>query len=214
MLDTFSHIFSTLRADYEVKDVITDQTTFLFILESPHVQELKYKVPVAGSSGASISKHLFGEEYVKPLGRLVKYNLDYERNHPSLNKIGLMNVCNIPMQKIAYQNATLKAEYETFFDALEGIRSNNQTIHYRQASWNVMQQLVLNHFRERLEPLKSKTIVIVPCGRFAQKFFHLTECKSATWTVIENVPHPSYNSWSRPKYEEVIKKVKNTFRHC
>ncbi|MGZ4112033.1 MAG: hypothetical protein ACXVP5_06290 [Tumebacillaceae bacterium] len=70
-------IYNELAAGYRVPDLIEDESRFLFLLESPHVQELKFGAPVSGTSGISMTKHLFGEQFGKvAIGRLVKENIE------------------------------------------------------------------------------------------------------------------------------------------
>ena len=75
--EEYRRLFNTLATRYLVNDYVTERTKVLFILESPHVQELKYGAPVSGPSGASMSRHLFGERFAHlPLGIVVKKNVD------------------------------------------------------------------------------------------------------------------------------------------
>lgn len=213
MIEQFSIIMDKLHENYEVKDIITNNSCFFFILESPHIKELKYGVPVAGSSGISMSKHLLGNDYHQPLGRLVKDHIEQKKQNDWISNIGLLNVCTIPMQKKAYQDESLIEEYHLFFELLEGVRKNNQTDVYRNEQMNEMQEVILQRFRERLNHLKNKSCVMVPCGKFAQKFFRLAAVDSKKWTVINHVPHPSYQAWSRKRYETVITHVIQTFQN-
>jgi len=200
-----------LAVDYTVNDIIAHTAKCIFVLESPHVQELKYGAPVAGLSGASMTKHLFGEEYLKfPLGLLVKKNVDEKVNRPTLNRIGLMNVCNIPMQGAAYRDLEVHRRRSEFLKLLESIRSKNNTSKYANESLNILQQIIVDRFVERLDALKDRSCTFIPCGKFAQKFFRLANVGSERWTIIDGVPHPSYNSWDREQYRNVVQKVQAT----
>lgn len=208
----FSRVKSSLLQDYGVPDFIQPDSTFIFILESPHLQELKYGVPVAGPSGATMSKHLFGEKYAKfPLGLLVKKNADEAKNRPRLNRIGLMNVSNIPLQSAAYGHPEVRKTYAPWFDALARIRSSNHQDEYKDALLNAIQAVMVESLREKLFKLADKDLAIIPCGRFAQKFFRLANVTKPNWHVIRDVPHPSYNSWDRAQYTSVIGQVKQAF---
>ncbi|ASS74991.1 hypothetical protein CIG75_08310 [Tumebacillus algifaecis] len=205
-------IFNELAKEYLVNDLVTEQAQFLFLLESPHVQELKFGAPVSGSSGASMTKHLYGDQYEKyPLGVLIKKNHDEQLNRPSLNKVGLMNVCPIPMQGAAYQSAAVRARYGEFFQVLEGVRSGNNKVVYSNPAWNAVQEILVNSLRKKLVKLQERSLVIVPCGRFAQKFFRLAAVQSTMWQVIEGVPHPSYNGWSKSEYAGAVDRLKKEF---
>lgn len=207
----FEDIFDTLANRFYVQSIVTEQSKLIFVLESPHVQEVKFGAPVSGASGATMSKHLFGERYNKPLGRLVKKNMDEQKDRPALNAIGLMNVCGIPMQRAAYKDRNLTEQYREFFDIMEKVRQNNHQDTFQNESWNALQNLILDRFRDRLEKQKKHECTLVPCGRFAQKFFRLAGVTSTNWYVIDNVPHPSYNSWDRERYRPAVKQVQMAF---
>lgn len=207
----FEDIFDELGERFYVKSWVGEQAKVIFILESPHVQEVKYGAPVSGASGATMSKHLFGSEFNKPLGRLIIKNIEEHKNRPSLNVIGLMNICGIPMQRKAYGDRQLMQTYRDFFDVLEGVRQGNQQDVYQNEAWNVMQDVILDRFRKRLAKEQDRECTLVPCGRFAQKFFRLAEITSDHWQVIDDVPHPSYNSWDRERYRPQIERVKQAF---
>jgi hypothetical protein len=205
----FEAQYEELARDYYVADIVPPTARFVFLLESPHVQELRYRAPVSGASGATMSKHLFGERYARiPIGIMLRKNRDEQLHRPSLDAIGLMNVCNIPMQSGAYGNPAVVRRHLEFLRILEGIRSNNQQQVYRDPAWNAVQEMLAARLRDKLEALADRRLVIVPCGRFAQKFFALAGVRGAEWTVVEGVPHPSYNSWDRPQYAAVIGRLK------
>lgn len=205
-------VFNGLAKKYLVPDLIDQQVQFLFLLESPHVQELKYGAPVSGSSGASMTKHLYGERFEKyPLGILIKKNREEQLDRPALNKVGLMNVCQIPMQAAAYQDLHLREQHADFFKALEGVRSTNNKHVYADPVWNDVQEIIAESLRKKLDKLRENRLIVVPCGRFAQKFFRLAGVESQLWQVIEGVPHPSYNGWSKQEYAGAVNALKTAF---
>ncbi|PWA13276.1 hypothetical protein DCC39_02190 [Pueribacillus theae] len=207
----FVEIIEELSKNYTVKSFLPEKADFIFMLESPHIQELKHNIPVAGSSGATMSKNLFGEQYNKPLGLLVKKNMEIGFERKTLNKIGLFNVSEIPLQRKAYKDKALEERYHDFFDNLEKVRSTNHKINYESSELNELQQVLLDRFKGRLAMLLDRKCTIVPCGRFAQKFFRLANLHGVEWTVIHDVPHPSYNSWSQEKYRAKIQELKDAF---
>ncbi|MCL6517848.1 uracil-DNA glycosylase family protein [Alicyclobacillus sp.] len=207
--DMFRRVLSELSVSYEVPDILLPSSDLIFILESPHVQELRFGAPVSGPSGATMTKHLFGERYARhALGRLVKKNADEGKNRPRLNRIGLMNVCNVPMQMSAYPDPEVRQTYRIWLEALMHIRSNNQRDVYPNALHNEVQSVLVDHLRAKLLALRDRPLTVVPCGRFAQKFFRLAAVRSERWRVIDGVPHPSYNSWDRPQYRNVVEQVR------
>ena len=205
--------FNELAAQgYLVSDIVTEHCSILFLLESPHVEELKHGAPVSGSSGCSMTKHLFGERFQKhALGILIKKNRDEALDRPSLNKVGLMNVCQIPMQAHAYGDRNIRAHYASLLKVLEGVRRENNQLEYPDEEWNVVQGIIAESLRRKLEKLTHRNLFIVPCGRFAQKFFRLANVQSANWKVIFGVPHPSRDGWDKSQYAAAIQAMKQAF---
>lgn len=202
-------IFNILSNDYLVPDIVLPTSTCIFILESPHVQEVIHRAPVAGSSGNTMSKHIFGAEYGRlPLGLLVKKNAETQANRPRLNGIGLVNVCNIPLQKAAYKKGLAFAGMDDWFTAMAYVRTNNQRDAFPNPQHMAIQDWLVTNFRTKLMLFQASPITFIPCGRFAQKFFRLADVHSPYWRIIENVPHPSYNSWDREQYQCQMNAIK------
>ncbi|PWI56924.1 hypothetical protein BM613_11325 [Sulfoacidibacillus thermotolerans] len=204
--------FDELTTSYYVPDFISSHASFIFLLESPHLQELKHGAPVSGSSGLSMSKHLFGEKYSHiPLGIMVKKNMTEQLDRPSLNVLGVMNVCQIPMQASAYQGFPKAAEFRELFSLLENLRTANQRDHFSDAKLQALQNLIAQKLQEKLYNLIDRRCYIIPCGRFAQKFFRIANITSPNWTVLLDIPHPSYNNWSKPQYQSAINEMIRAF---
>ncbi|WP_067625598.1 hypothetical protein [Alicyclobacillus acidiphilus] len=203
----YSDIAANLSVQFEVPDIILPTSNCIFLLESPHIQELKYGAPVSGSSGATMSKHIFGAEYAKmPLGILVKKNAEIDARRPRLSAIGLMNVSNIPLQAGAYP-PIIRKEYADWFAHMNAVRTNNQKLEFTDPQQADIQMTMVARLRSKLERFRGKSITWIPCGRFAQKFFSLAGVTDPSWTVIQDVPHPSYNSWDREIYRPQIQRV-------
>ena len=210
MEDQLEAVMTALRVRHTVPDILLPTSTCLFILESPHVQELKYGAPVAGSSGLTMSRHLFGDRDGQfPIGLLVKQNADEQKNQPRLNRIGLLNVSNVPLQRAAYHDPAVVSAHADWLHAMDHVRANNQTDTYRDMTQMAVQDALTTSLRVKLEALRQRTCTLIPCGRFAQKFFRLAAVQSSNWTVIRDVPHPSYNSWDRAQYAGVIGRVQH-----
>ncbi len=208
LYEEYARVARELAQTYRVPDILSPETRLVFVLESPHVQELKFGAPVSGPSGATMTKHLFGDDYARyPLGRLVKKNADDKVHRPRLDRIGLMNVCNIPMQAAAYDNQEVVETYGRWMQAMATLRSSNQTDQYRDKHVEAVQAVLVHSLRRKLQSLIGRPLTLVPCGRFAQKFFRLAGVHSPGWIVIDGVPHPSYNSWDRAQYQDVIGRV-------
>ncbi len=176
--------------EYFVGDLLYDRSKVVFVLESPHTQEVKKGYPVAGKSGSDMSQILFGLE--EALGKLI-----YEQK---LKDMAIINVCNYPLQKSAYINANLK-ELEFF----EKIRQNPKLRKKDTLGINAAIRVLMDDFKIRLQKHKEKKIVL--CGNFAQKCFeNYLDIKEFKNTLY--VPHPSFNNWKKEKYKECIEDLK------
>lgn len=213
MKEEFQKIIDELSVNYNVEPLIPNTAIFIFILESPHTQELKYRAPIAGSSGKTMASKLLGESYNEPLGLLIKRNIERGHLDSQLNKIGVMNVSNIPLQRKAYGDEQMIEQYDSFFNLLEKLRTANQKTSFSSKEMNDLQQVLLTRFNEQLNTLIDRKCTIIPCGRFAQKFLQLSTVKGEEWSIINDVPHPSYQSWNREKYKQKIAELTERFEN-
>ena len=176
--------------EYVVDDIVNEDTKVIFVLESPHTQEVKNGYPVAGKSGVDMSLVLFGIS--EPFGKLV-----YEKK---LNGFGLLNVSNLPLQKSAYQNP-----YAKVLEFFETIRQNPKPRKNAKGGINLVIEKMLSNFKSRLEKYKDKKVVL--CGRFAEAAFDVV-LKESDFVDVLRVPHPSFNNWKKSKYKEKIEYLK------
>lgn len=206
---TFDEFVNALSAHFYVPDIVLPVSTCIFVLESPHIQEVKYGAPVAGSSGGTMSKHIFGADYARfPLGLFIKKNADERINRPRLNGIGLVNVCNIPLQRTAYGPRGKDPALTEWFADMEYVRTNNQRMTFERPRQIDIQRWLVTHLQSKLTAFHDNRITLIPCGRFAQKFVRLAGEKNSNWQVIDDVPHPSYNSWDRERYRPQVEAVR------
>lgn len=174
---------------YFVEDLLDANTKVVFVLESPHTQEVRNHYPVAGKSGKDMSKTLFSDESLQKesLGKLIYEN--------KISGFGILNVSNIPLQKSAY-----KIEEDKIFRDFELFRQN-PSLRKKECSLNNTIRVFQNDFKNRLLLHEDKKIVL--CGAFVQKVFKDIFPESKFKAVLE-VPHPSFNNWSKQKYKEKI----------
>ncbi len=200
---TMEQLFQQAKVDFSVSDIISPHVRILFILESPHREEIKHHIPLAGSSGRSVSKVLFEGKQSLPFGLLLKENSDKK---PYCH-LGILNVCPFPLQSAAIPDSKWCDSHPEFVSAAEKVRVGNDKDVYRDETWNAFQEIMQQDFNQRLTELVHQPLVIVPCGRFAQKQFRLADVQSSNWKVVSDVPHPSYNSWSKDRYSAQIAEV-------
>ena len=186
-------IYKALK-NYFVNDLLYKNTKIIFVLESPHTGEVRNGYPVAGKSGNDMSKVLFGLD--EAFGKLIFQQ--------SIKGIGILNVCNYPLQKSAYENQNLK-EIELF----EKIRQNPNLRKYDKIGINPIVIKIMDDFKSRLEIYRDKKIVL--CGNFAQSAFD-SLFDEDEFSDILRVPHPSFNNWKKEKYKDIIKDLKEFIR--
>jgi len=182
--------------NYFVDDIVYDTTKVIFVLESPHTQEVKNGYPVAGKSGVDMSSVLFDSK--EPFGKLV-----FEKK---VKNIGLVNISNYPLQKSAYENPD--ANVLEFFEL---IRQNPKPRKTAKTNINLVIEKMLSNFKKRLEKHKDKKLVL--CGNFAQNAFDVVFDESEFSDVLR-VPHPSFNNWKKVRYKDKIEELKIFVKEC
>ncbi len=186
--------------DYFVNDLIYDDTKIIFVLESPHVYEVKNGYPVAGKSGKDMSKVLMSDENLKKesFGKLI-----YEQR---IKNFGIVNISNIPLQELAYSTEDInfqKLPTQLIFKDFVLFRQN-PSLRKKDCRVNNLIRVFQEDFVKRLSSHKDKKIVL--CGAFVHKIFNDTFSHDDFKETIE-VPHPSFNNWSKGKYREKIEEL-------
>jgi len=199
MIDTFIKRYRF--ENYFVDDLIFDDTKIIFVLESPHIYEVQNGYPVAGKSGKDMSKILIQDESLKKesFGKLI-----YEQK---IKNFGIVNISNIPLQELAYSTEDEKFQQlptQLIFKDFVLFRQN-PSFRKKDCRVNKLINIFQEDFIKRLSPHKDKKIVL--CGGFVHKIFHNTFSDNDFQSTIE-VPHPSFNNWSKVKYKEKIAELK------
>ena len=210
----FTHyraIFNNIAHTHLVPDIIPEKAKFLFILESPHIQELKFGAPVSGSSGTSMTQHLFPSIQKLPLGQLLLTEQERATMNPAIELVALMNACQIPLQKTAYQGSPITEKFSVELGYFEEIRVANQKRSFANDHLETIQQVIANSLRKKLFSLTDRQLYVIPCGKFAQKFAALANVTSPNWEWIDGIPHPSYNNWSKADYQLAVNKLTSIF---
>jgi hypothetical protein len=194
--------FEKAKASYSVPDIAHDPK-MIFILESPHKEELKAEVPLAGLSGRSMAKELFLQEDILPMGKYLKQLAEDKRQC----FYGIVNVCPFPLQESAYPDKEFVQRFKEELQIAEAIRKSTAN-QFRDENKGLFNQLLTHDFQDRLLRTMAEDSIIVPCGKFAEKYVNLLAIKDEL-NIIKGVPHPSYNSWSRERYRDVIQTVRD-----
>lgn len=200
------------RNMYFVDDLNVDTCKVLFILESPHTDEILAKYPVAGNSGKAMTKKfidcsVLNRKYKDtPFGNIAKC---HEKD------FGILNVCQISLQPSAYCCKNLEQmmsdEHMLKLYSCFVLRNKEKCLDSKSCGDVVCidtKNIILSDFEQRLKKVSKKAHVFT-CGKFADTFFEsLTKKEAQKYTNRHNsVPHPSFGNWSRARYEEKVKEM-------
>lgn len=186
---------------------------FIFVLESPHNEEVEKNCSVVGSSGKEMAKFLrkgSGES----LGEYAKKNLN--------SKISIINVSKVPLQKTKNLNEEY-GELTKYVFPIIRCRYDSYRNH-RKDVMNDIEKYILDDFKKRINSVSidSNTKFII-CGSFAQKYFNdaindiinegIFKEILDEYYLKENilfVPHPSRHQWLRAKND--LNKLEKLFK--
>lgn len=171
---------------------ITPQNSSSFF-ESPHVEELKARLPVVGSAGRSALRFLCpGDSRSLGLGQYVR-----QRHAAGDSRIAVLNVSNVPMQAAAFvevEGPDLQGGEWTLIEKVR--RSRARSIRgMRGAETQRIAQVLVDGLRERLADVVSGTNgQVVGAGTFAQRMVSAAIPELTPHPL--QVPHPSFNQWN------------------
>lgn len=200
----------------KVSDVFGFDCKFIFILESPEMDEVQTGHPACGSSGRSMSKIILPiineKKYDKfGFGFLIS-KLPYK-----LKSFGVMNVCNYPLQffkEANYVKDNLKTvqKLKRFLDNKAEVQQNGT---YKDINTDLcydLVSLIRKDFEKRINNIGySKDVIFIPCGDFARTFFEYY-CRDMSDLIkekiypdwVRRIPHPSFNQWGSKNVLELI----------
>lgn len=183
---------------YRVRDLVpTDgsDVELLLVLESPHTDELRNGVPLAGDAGQRALR------FLSPNGAPPEALGPYiaTRHAAGDTRIALVNASPLPLQRSAFsrhRNPPKLSPHD--FELLEVVRSSQtstigglQTLAHRSVNEAILAQL-----EHRLAALNIAPTALIG---FAGKFTHRTWASATIalpgYTVL--VPHPSNGWWTR-----------------
>ncbi|MCR2812798.1 hypothetical protein [Microbacterium sp. zg.Y1084] len=164
----------------------------VFVLESPHTDELISRYPVAGMTGrdalAILCQQTRGTE---SLGRLVKNNID-----AGDGRVAILNVSTVPLQEKAFKPHTkIPPPPLTDWEVLDDMRDAKKAARVAgDPAAQAITAALQDDFQRRMRsvPMSADCIVAV-CGGFAHPFGRALVL-AAGQTSIE-VRHPSNGWW-------------------
>lgn len=152
---------------YVVPDLNLENADTIFILESPHMNEVKKGYPAAGSSGVNMSRQLLEEESIKQtsLGKLIFTK--------KITNYGIMNISNIPLQGKVYKSGDINEIMENLFWIRNRITTDRNAITAEFKDNPELKKylikLLLKSFEDRFSTFENKKIVL--CGNFSKAFY-------------------------------------------
>lgn len=201
-MDLETYLQQDSSTSYYVEDITFNtgkEKGIVFILESPYIDEVKAQKPLMGDSGIEISRILLNSE--SPFGELSS-NLDI--------KIALINVSNVPLQKID------EKEERTNYKDVNGMK-DFETFRSDAPDRN---SAFFKNFEKRIKKYINKKNILVVCGKFSSDYFFevLYKNKGLMKQFFDNdikvikLPHPSYQSWKKIiKYHNALMNLKELF---
>lgn len=154
--DGLAKLYFSFKEKYLVPDIPEGLSgaKYIFILESPHKDELKHGCPAAGYTGRNMSRKLLGGKF-PPLGRMLK------DKDASCAEFGIMNVCQIPMQGSAYQPEDSRGKAVPLIAGLEILRLTPER------GPQELYEAILKDFSARIKLLPDNSTLLA-CGNFAR----------------------------------------------
>lgn len=221
ILDALGCFYDLNLEDFKccvVNDLLQGEDLKVVLLfESPHREELKdtnpQRFPLVGATGRHVTKLLDALVHqtcpmrppiqAEPIGRLCG------RPNTRFGWLGLMNACQIPLQKKAYDgnpkvqknNPKLLADLQAFKDKLDQ-DEDADIIGGR------LGKAIAAVLEERLASVQRRGLLLVPCGRVARAL-----CAAANVSIdcrLPRVPHPrAPDAWSHaPALVEMAKVIR------
>ena len=159
---------------YRVDDINIENAEVIFVLESPHKDEIEKGYPVAGKTGKNMSSILFDKNH-NALGKLIYDELIKKKNGKkydnSILKFGIINISSIPLQKKIYQDNEIFC-LKNLFWLRENITRDKNAINRNfkkdKKEKNQLIQLLIDSLKLRILSINRKIIL---CGNFSQAFY-------------------------------------------
>ncbi len=200
---------------WHVPDLVpTAAAELVLVFESPHVEELKARIPVAGAAGRSALRYLLPAQPKNlSLGHFVDQSLQAAHG-----RVAILNVSNVPMQAAAFVNSKAPDLSGHEWALLERVRTS--TARSISAMRGSEAKALTEHLAERLQGRLSKitvaeNCVVVAAGMFAQRVTAAAATHLPSFDLLD-VPHPSFNQWHRKANEDLpnLQEVRRRFRDC
>lgn len=191
-------------SSFYVPDIVApdrSSPSLVFVLESPHSEELRTGTPVSGSAGRSAYRYLVPNAPTEiALGPFIREQIDRGDT-----RMAMLNVSNVPLQRPAGCGVqALEIHSRLDWSTISSLRNLGQfSSNSPEKLWRShASSALLSNFREKILTLGlNATSVIVPCGKFAQQY--LLSIFGVEDFAILTVPHPARGQWKRARGDDL-----------
>lgn len=188
----------------------------IFILESPHTDEVASGYPLAGASGRDVAE-IIGRYLPTAQGISGAIGELVSNNEQCLSWLGIVNACRLPLQENAYikQNDIRiknRAEqckqhpgWKVYIESLDIIK-NGRGVGKRNEAAILLERAIAQDLQRRLcEFVYDDHILHICCGGIAQRIFERTSGQDQA--RVAYAPHPSRRQWKCAKYLDGIREI-------
>ena len=184
----------------------------VLLLESPHKVEVRAGRPLAGNSGASVTRDLgenVGENVPAMRGVAGAVGDLVANGDRRVSWLGIMNASRLPLQAGAYRanGADRPVDipaWSEFERCLRYIKPRSKKppqekpdrpVTERNEAALLMERAIVRDLQERLDGIPAgNDLLLVCCGEFAQRIFERTRVRDTI--RIAYAPHPARNQWT------------------
>lgn len=166
----------------------------LILLESPHADEIKYGLPLAGKAGRDALRFLATPTIAaEPLGQFVD-----ALQRDGDGRLAIMNVSEVPLQRGAFDPCSRPPLSRADWELLRKVRNRGaeRVDGIRDPEIRTASAHLLPHLQKRVGAVAlSPSATVVIAGKFAQRYWNSIDPAPAA--SVLPVPHPSFDQWNR-----------------
>ncbi len=187
-----------------------DGPNVILLLESPHTVEVCRGHPLAGQSGADVTKALRSVVNVPncpddcPFGEVLQEPAIDDR----LKRFSVMNVSQLPMQSAAYLCPVRRAFDAILFSKFKTLRQPGAVNRVNRDATKEIKCLLIEDLKNRIQLTRSDAF-FVPCGQVARDFFANANVIHRQRQSSLIVPHPSRGQWRYSRNRDVLCQLRN-----
>jgi len=189
-----------------IDNILVDNSSVVFILESPATTEVNNGYPLAGRAGMEIASRILGIKDMS-MGEICKQGMF---NEYGLSPFSILNISTFPMESKSYGSSPLPDNISMLED-LKGLidHQSPRDGEDHALQWTVPQNAALKELKNDLLNELSQSLIrvikinkdiqIIPCGKIAQVFVKRaleTQNSIPEKNVHHEIPHPARTPWS------------------